>query len=294
MGFTLKGKAAVVDPATYSPRYLLHRHLCNESKLRPYGEVHASDLMGQEDFCPREHALGLEYGVHRGATRIYTSEQVTFDYGKAVEDLVRGWFADIGRAYGDWKCLACNQLHRFCRRPVKCKKCGARGFKYEEVAFLSPEGVIMRPDLYIDFGKPKLTMVEIKSIDKEKIKSLYAPLAEHRWRTNLYLRGIANSGGELAERIDTQKAFILYISKGGYGHQDDVVKTWKLKDGDYSPFKEFEVERNDEETDELMEYAAAVDEYKKTGKIPLGICPTSVVRRAKYCKMHDQCWGGDH
>lgn len=286
-------KKNVIHPRTYSPKYLLHEHLCRDEKARPYGDVHASDLMGYEDFCPREHALGVKYNVHRGVKRVYTSESVTYAYGYAVEDLVRKWFTEISRAHGNWRCKACNQLHSFRRRPIKCKSCGMKEFDYEEQLFVSPEGVLSRPDLYIDFGRPKLTILEIKSIDKEKFKTLYAPLAEHRWRTSLYMRCIEASGHPLAEKIDTKKAFVFYVTKGGYGFKDEELPKWKLNDGDHSPFKEFEIERDDAELDEALEMAQAVETFKQTGEVPLGICPTALVPRARFCKLREKCWGGD-
>lgn len=288
-----KIKRHVEDPATTSLKYHLHKHLCDKEPARPYGDVHASDLLNTPDFCPREHVLGMMAGKERRDRRVFTAEAVTFAYGYAVEDLVRNWYADIGRAWGDWACMACNRLHKFQRRPKKCKACGCKGLTYAEHKFLCPDsGIIARPDLFIDLGKPRLTMVEIKSMDKDRLKGLVAPLAEHRWRTNLYMRIIEESGDPISERIDVEKAYVLYVTKGGYGFKDEQVRRWKLSDGDFSPFKEFAVQRDDEDTEEQLEMARAVERYKRTGEVPLGICPTMFVKRAKYCTMCDECFSG--
>lgn len=293
MAFSLNlGKKDVVDPATVSPKYLLHKHLVYMEEARPYSRVHASDLMGRKDFCPREYALGMKYLNGRKAERRTTAEAVTFRYGYAVEDLVRGWYQQMDRAVGNWECQACSKLYEFRRCPAKCV-CGSKGFDYREITFKCQKtGVTCRPDLFLDFGRPRLTVLEIKSIDKEMIKKLVAPLAEHRWRTNAYLRIIENSDSPHREKIDCHDAFVLYTTKGGYGFKDEQIRRWKLLDGDFSPFREFPVVRDDSATEELMSMAAMVEVYKQTGEVPLGICPTSLTQRAKYCPQADRCFGG--
>lgn len=294
MAFQLNLKVKdVVDPATYSPKYLLHRHLVYEEEARPYARVHASDLMGRTDFCPREYALGLKYHNPRRSERRACAEAVTFAYGYSVEDLVRRWYREMDRAWGNWECLACQRLFEFQRCPNKCS-CGSKGFDYREITFRCQQtGVTCRPDLFLDFGRPRLTVLEIKSIDKEDIKKLVAPLAEHRFRTNGYMRIIENSDSPFKERIDCHDAYVLYTTKGGYGYKDEQIRRWKLLDGDFSPFREFEVKRDDAATDHHFALAAMVDEYKRTGKVPLGICPTSVCQRAKRCRQADRCFSGE-
>lgn len=279
-----------VDPASHSPKFLLHKHLVRMEKARPYSRVHASDLMGRKDFCPREYALGLKYLNPREDERIATCEAVTFEYGYAVEALVRKWYSQMDRAHGDWKCVACDKHFEFQRRPFKCS-CGSKAFDYQEITFRHVDsGVTCRPDLFLDFGRPKLTVLEIKSIDKEDIKKMVAPLAEHRWRTNLYMRIVDQSDSPYKDKIDTTDAFVLYVTKGGYGFKDEQVRKWKLLDGDFSPFKEFPVVRDDSQTEELLHRAAMVQDYKKTGKVPLGICPTMLCQRAKWCSQAKHCW----
>jgi hypothetical protein len=291
VGFELNIKTKEeIDPATYSPKFLLHRHLVREETARSYTKVHASDLMGRKEFCPREYALGLKYLNPRDDERIATAEAVTFEYGYAVESLVRKWFSQMDRAHGNWECLACSKTYEFQRRPFKCS-CGSKAFDYKEITFThGSSGVTCRPDLFLDFGRPKLTVLEIKSIDKEEIKKLAAPLAEHRWRTNLYMRIIDQSDSPHRDLIDTQDAFVLYVTKGGYGFKDEQLKKWKLNDSDFSPFREFPVVRDDSQTDELLARAAMVREYRKTGVMPLGVCPTMLCQRAKWCKQAKHCW----
>lgn len=295
MGFQIKGKAKKANPGAHSVRYLLHKHLVSERPPRPYHTVHASDLMsGQKnkDFCPREHALGMKFHNPKPHDDITTAMAVTFAYGYAVEDLIRGWFAEMDIAHGLWECPLCSHVTEFGRRPAKCPSCKASGalLSYKEVELVDPEsGVMARPDLFLDFGRPRLTTIEIKSMDKEAFKKLVGPLAEHRWRTNLYMR-IIEKDGNLADRIDLQEAVVLYVTKGGYGQKDEEIRKWKLLDGDFSPFKEFHVKRDDAATDKLVGLATSFQKFKKTGEYPQRICPTRMVPRAKYCRQHTECW----
>lgn len=293
MAFVIKAKPKFEsNPEDHSPRYLLHRHLRGTRKARSYSKVHASDLMSSKgEFCPREYALGMKYFNPRPDDKILTCEQVTFDYGYAVEDLVRTYFAEMGRAVGEWKCVQCNQLHSFQHRPAACTNCKGKVLEYEEVRVESvASGVSCGIDLLVDFGRPRLTVVEIKSMEATQFKKLLAPLAEHKFRTNLYMRCAQESEHPMKHRIDFQRSYIIYVVKGGYGHQDPEMKLWGLLDGDFSPFKEYPIERDDSLTQTLMERATMVEEFKKTGVLPLGICPTSICNRARFCQQVDHCF----
>lgn len=295
MAFKLVKKPKITDPGNHSARYLLHKHLVGDRPARPYDKIHASDLMSTRrgQFCAREHSLGMLHHNPRNDERIPTCQAVTFAYGYKVEDLVRAWFAEMDRAHGRWQCTICEKKTKFGLRPPKCPKCGAPGaaLEYFETTFRLPiSGVGCRPDLFIDIGQPKLKLVEIKSIDKEEIKKLHAPLAEHRFRTSLYLRAVQESGSKLAERINLQEAIVLYVTKGGYGWQDKELFRWKLRDDSWSPFRDFDVQRDDSLTDTLLAQAAQHETFKKTGELPERICPTQFVTRAKYCKQGRHCW----
>lgn len=278
-----------------SPRFLLHKHLCTYRKARSYNTVHASDLMGRTEFCPREYALGLKYHKARPDERITTADSVTYAYGHKVEDLIIEWFAQMDKAWGDWSCHTCGRDYKFQRRPGKCLGCGGKLFEYHEVRFVSAEsGASGSADLLVDMGQPKLSLIEIKSMDKESFKKLEAPLAEHRWRTNLYMRLVAESNHPMKDKVDLNVAYVLYLTKGGYGTKDPQIRKWGLLDGDWSPFKEFKVIRDDTATQPQSELAKMVKDYKQTGKLPLGICPSSLVPRAKFCTQCDSCFSPEN
>jgi hypothetical protein len=280
---------------TKSLKWMLHNHLSGYEDARPLSRVHASELTKPEGFCPRFYAL---HDVRKAKPKdrwLSTSEAVTFDMGRKLQDSIVHWFADMGKAIGHWKCQACGRVHEFCKRPDKCTNCFCKGFNPEEVRFLSAaNGASCGIDMLVNRDEPKLTPVEIKTMDKEQFKGLVAPLAEHRVRTSLYLRIIEESAHNWSNLVNMKKAIILYTTKGGYGCADPDPKKWGLSD-QFSPFKEFEVTRDDSKTDDYAMRAKVVKDFR-AGNIgmPCGICPTALVKRAVYCPMKGPCFSGEH
>lgn len=280
---------------TKSLKYMLHHHLSGYEPARPLSKVHASALTKPEGFCPRYYALHDVLSAKPKDEWLSTSERVTYDMGRDLQDRIVHHFADQGKAIGHWRCMACSKLHEFCKRPAKCVNCGCRGFRPEEVRFESAStGASCGIDMLLSNGEAKLQPVEIKTMDKEQFKGLVAPLAEHKLRTNLYLRIIAESEHNWSSLVNTQKAKVLYTSKGGFGCADPELKKWGLSD-QYSPFKEYEIIRSDNATEELALRAKTVKDFRD-GKIgmPCGICPTAMVKRAMYCTMKKACFSGEH
>ena len=278
-----------------SIKYLLHRHLSGYDPARPLTRVHASELTKEEGFCPRFYALAdvtKEKGKDRWLT---TSENVTFHMGRVLQDSVVNWFADMGKAICHWKCVACNHLHEFQTRPVKCDACGVKRFDPVEVRFQSAvTGASCGVDMLLGLGEAKLRPVELKTMDKDQFKTLLAPLAEHKLRTSLYLRLIEESEQPWSNMVSTEKATVFYISKGGYGCADPELKKWGLTE-QYSPFKEFTIGRDDKQTDDPSLRAKVVKDFRD-GKVgmPKGICPSAMSGRAKYCQFRTVCFSGDH
>lgn len=294
-------KAAMLNGHKNSLKWHLHNHLAGWTPQRSHKIVHASDLMKDgKDFCAREFVL-LDITKKKPKDEfLTTSLQVTFQIGRDLQTSVVNWFADMGLAVGDWKCMSCGAMHSFQKRPHKCETCGCKAFHPEEVRFMSSKtGVSCGVDLLVDLGQAKHKMVEIKTIDKEEFKKLVMPLAEHRWRTSLYPRIAAESDSPYKDRVNLKEAVVLYTSKGGFGTLDDVVKGWKadglLKDGDFSPFKEFQVARNDDATEAKCQEAKKVHLFRTgQGGIPKGICDTSFCKRAKNCPVMTDCFSGKY
>lgn len=257
--------------------------------------VHASSATkGEKTFCAREYALHL---IHPTITQksgfISTALRVTFDTGKDTQRrLNEEWIPD--RVIGNWRCRVCGATKEFCKRGVTC--CGSADYnswEYEEVRFTSEySGISGGVDLLVDMGNSLLTLVEVKTMEKDGFKTLAAPLAEHRVRTSLYLRLVAESNHPKKDTIDTSRGFVLYIIKG-FGVKDEEVALWRLHDSSITPFKEYLVLRDDSATDAMSDNARAYKLFKESGAtIPEGICPTAMCKRATSCAVAKQCFSG--
>lgn len=275
-------------------KYLLHKHLAGFQLKRSHKVIHVSALTKQPDFCPREYVLMDLIKPPTQREFVSTAERVTFDYGHAVQDLVVGWLAQQHRAVGHWRCVACSSLHEFRPRPQACLNCKVRVLEPEEVVFVSAvTGASCSVDCFVQIDHPKLRMVEIKSVKAEEWKPLAGPMAEHRVRASMYLRTIAESDMACRAQVDTERATILYVSKGGY-MKDETPQEWGLTDAPFSPFKEFVIDRDDSLTDRYADLALQVTQARNGGVMPAGICPTAVCKRAKQCSMVQVCFGGKY
>lgn len=276
---------------------ILHNRLRVDDPPRSFKNMHASEFTREDpELCPRQLALMTKTLKKSGPKTLSTSESVTFDIGRKLQDSVAHWFADMNATWGDWRCLGCNYMHEFTMRPKNCHECGAANFKPEEMRFKSKTaGLSCGLDLAVKLpGSSKLCPVEIKTIDKDQFKKLEMPLAEHRVRTTLYLRVIADDPSHpAAEMIDTTAARILYVSKGGYGCSQDWLKKSLLHDS-FSPFKEYMVPRNDDMVEPYWAKGRQFYDYLTNGCMPSGVCPSSMSKRATKCVVRKDCWGGKY
>ncbi len=290
-------KASELKPKQTAKTFL-HNHLSGFDPARSMKTVHASELTKADGFCPRAYALHDVTKIKPKDRWLSTSEAVTFQMGRDLERNVVSWFGDMGRAVCHWRCIVCGTTHLFQLRPAKCSKCGdlwTSRFEPKEVRLESAvTGASCGIDMLLALGGSKLVPYELKTIDKDEFKSLLAPLGEHRERTSLYLRIIAESDTPWAAQIDTSRAYILYVSKGGYGCLDSGLKSSGINEK-YSPFKEFEVIRNDALTEEYASAAKVVKDFRD-GKIgmPKGICSTALGKRAQNCPFKVPCFDGSY
>lgn len=132
-------------------------------------------------------------------------------------------------------------------------------------------------------------LTEVKTIVKEDFKELVAPLGEHRQRTNLYMRLVGESEDSRAGHINTTEASILYICKG-FGCKDDSIKEKGITDAPFSPFKEYTIRRDDSETDDIVELARQVMDFRNGGDMPPRQCSISSCAMAKGCPVQKECW----
>lgn len=285
----------------HSLKFLLHKHLAGYKPARSTTNIHASDLMKDGvAFCPRMYCL-LDIAKDKKPKDEFlsTSLRMTFEIGLSIEDAVVHWFADMGKAVGNWKCVYCGVVRFFCKRPIMCANCNCRMFTHDQIRFVSKtSGISCGVDMLVHLKGTKHTLVEIKTIDKEEFKKLVGPLAEHKWRTSLYPRIVDESDHLHKDKIDTTEAAVLYVSKGGFGCLDNDVRVWKTKgllaDADFSPFKEFFIARNDTATQEKVNLATKIKTYREGGPMPKGVCPTQFCDRASKCMVAPMCFSGKY
>ena len=279
-------------------RRLLHEHIRYTEFERDAGNFHASDVTREDPaWCARSAVLKKKTGYVGKPQYVQTSMAVTWEWGRMTETRVRDWFAAMGMLVGDWQCShkPCRQLHAWTKKPKVCA-CGGEAFDYRERRAISQEsGVSCGLDLLLDVGRPQLILGEVKSIDKEKFKELAGPKAEHRLRTRIYLKAIAESGDERLARINPHEGFVLYVSKGGFGVQTEEMHDWPFPDGKFSPFKSYWVKRADDEVEYLTDQVrAARDALLGNGPIPPRTCPTHLCQRAQQCGVMKTCFSSDN
>ena len=277
--------------------YHLHKHLARTDDYWRVDHLHASDVT-KSDFCPRYFALARLLNHTPKPRPSPTCEQVVFQQGRMHATMLISWLAEAGLAWGNWGCLACGRVVKHSRRPKACPvpKCQRKLFRYIEMRITSKAtGIGCGIDLYVALpDHDLLTVVELKSYDKEKFLGLKMPLAEHRVRTSLYLRCLAECEEEFVEGVELNEARILYISKGGYGAKTTVPnKEWGLRDRAWSPFKEFTIQRDDGMTEDYVSRALPVHQFYQDGVMPKGVCPHALASRAENCELRPRCFSGN-
>lgn len=281
---------------TPSIKFMIHKSLAGWEAGRDDGYVHASDLMRDQEFCPREWVLRHIHEIKPKGEFISTAMAITFNHGRDVEYNVRNkWLKN--HVVGNWVCDVCGAMHpTFGKYPKVACTCGHKRWIYSEFSFHSPySGVGGSIDAIVDVGATKHPILEIKSMDKDEFKALKAPKAEHKARTSLYMRLAEESGLNETECVDVKKAHILYVAKA-FGIKDDSLSEAGIKDAAFSPFKEFIIERDDSLTDTVINRARVVYLAKQdpTLGVPCGICSTGLEKRAQSCSALKPCWTGQH
>lgn len=256
---------------------------------RSHKVLHVSDLTnGEKQFCAREFALMDASGVRDRMRRLFPAMRIAFEVGKMYEDLVRNeWLVD--HAVGYWRCGVCNRMEdgpRFGKRPKhQCFACDFEMWRYQEVPFVHAESKASgSPDLLLDVGRDKHLVYELKTIDKDEFKALKMPYAEHRIRTQCYLRLIQQSS--LGSRIHTDSGRILYMCKG-FGAKSE-------KHGQISPFREFTIEADHAAADKYLADGVPLALWRDGGPMPVRLCANVLVPRSQQCKMHEQCWSNKY
>lgn len=281
MKFLSKAHSQALRPKT-SMAKLLAEGLRGAEPRRSLDEIHASDVT-KPDFCPKQVALLQITDKTLPGEWINASLRYTFDMGEKTADLIREkWLGE--HAKGNWECLKCHESHTMCSKPPAhggdCKHL----WKYRETAWKSEfSGITGSADVLVEMGGPKWKWCEMKIIAAGEWETIVAPLAEHRIRTSLYLRLVAESSSVWRDHVDTREAIVLYTSRGA-GRKHEELK-------EVLPFKEFVVQRDDKSTQDAWEKGKAVKVFREGGEMPKGICPTITSPRAQKCPVAKECFG---
>lgn len=273
--------------------YHLHKLLAGVDPHRSWETVHASDVT-RDAFCARAWALHDCLGTRPRGEFAGTATRMVWKQGRLLAQSVAKMACDLGLAVADWECAACAARFKFVAKPDRCARCKCTAFFYREVRVTSQvTGISCGLDLLVKLPNwAKYRVFELKTLDKEKFKTLAMPLAEVRARTLLYLRCVAESDHPQREQIDTQRAVVFYISKGGWGRQFPVSKEYGIRDQKFTPFIEYEVERNDPEVELYAVGGKAVHAWRRGGPMPKGTCPTAFNNVAQGCPVRGECFSG--
>lgn len=274
-------KSMVLKPKRITD--LLADSLGGFEKARSFKSLRASMLTDAHyQFCPREVAINLAASLLPADKWIEPAMRVAFQQGTSLHDLFRNqWMRD--RVVGQWECATCGYVLAFQKSPKFSCTCGSHRWQYREEEFTSQTyGFSGSIDSLVELGDERLTVVELKSIDKDEFTDLKAPKAEHRIRTILYLYLVRDSGRPEVERINTETAKILYICKG-YGKKD-------VPSGKVLPFKEYDVTYSSSAIDVYLKKALQVKQFREENVIPSGICTNSFSQRSKMCSCSKLCW----
>lgn len=253
---------------------------------RGYKHIHASAVT-KVNFCPRHVALLDLTQKKLKDEYIPTAMAATFDVGNATSDLIREhWLGPY--SIGNWECRSCGEKRTFCSKPGKgCKKLGRCNWRYEEIVFHSHYGVMGSIDMFVDLGSQKFMAVENKILKDEDFQEIVTPLAEHKQRTQLYLKLIADSYFPWKDKINLFEARVFYVSRA-YGRKNVNYNNEVL------PFREFVVERDDAKILPLLNNARQIKTFREEAKIPSGICMLPTDKYAKSCSTCVECFSGKY
>ena len=262
---------------------MIYRRIDGHNDHRMDGLIHASSATGEKRFCPRAFFLQTYLSVPPKEERVHPLLKLTFDQGKDKQwRLNNEYLRDV--MVGIWRCPSCGVETRIQKAP-KNQPCNCTAdYEYEEVTWRHQHTLLTgSTDMLIEVDPTsKLLMVEVKIIAPDEFKKLKMPLAEHTWRTQLYLHLIANSTRPEREWVNTDFAHVLYCCRS-YGAKIN---------GRMMAHREFRVTRDDEAIKNVMGSVWDASKAVEAKEAPQGICDSYECKRAQLCSVRDQCFSG--
>lgn len=243
---------------------------------RPTDVLHPSDMVSK-DWCLRASYHLLRGAEPRRFSHPLRTENV-FRTGHDIHEKWQGWLADAGVLYGDYKCVVCaSEGARVVSTSLgypehPCGACGYLLWKYDEMKMEIPQ---LRVSGHTDGGliwggidplfseQAPEQLLEIKSVGtgtlrvyepsllragclEEAFKNISRPFGGHNLQVQLYLEAQRVKFGDRAPT----SAIILYECKA---NQDT---------------KEFEIERNRDLIEEILDKAYEVVQSVEAGQEP--------------------------
>jgi hypothetical protein len=254
---------------------------------RDISVLHASDVT-KDSFCPRRWALYDIFKMTPPGSVVGTALRATYDLGNATAKvLIEQWGGNS--VVGHWYCRRCGGSKEMTSRPGNgCLKHHDCLWEYREVVFKSVQyGISGSLDVLFKLGAPKLFVTELKTYAADEFNKMVLPLSEHRIRTQLYLKIIADSDSPYKEMINLHEAKIVYVSRG-YG------KANPEHGGEVLPFREWTINRDDAalESEGILKKATQLKLWRDTGAMPKGICFSAGDKEAKKCQVCKHCFSG--
>lgn len=208
------------------------------------------------------------------------------NFGTSLHELYQKYLAMSGNLYGGWYCKRCKHKSAAGFSPEKCNCKEEPNQEYSEFHFMNSKYKVSgHPDGFLKIIKPKLTLIEIKTISpyyniKEGPQQVDKYVPEHKRQCNFYLHVMQDAStfiegvdkDLLLALLDVERYLLVYHDKG----KDDTI-TYP-----------FSADRELYERD--LARVALYHKCVKEGKEPPA---EPEMKKCKYCAHINKCNGVD-
>lgn len=210
-----------------------------ETRFKKVGFPRASRI---DHDCMRQLVLMAHNKITKVKEVLDFNSRMTFAWGNSLHSTIQNTelvFKDTTKR-GWWRCLACNKIVGFGKKPspeYKCKFCGARSeaLVYHEhyIEVKTPFYMTAHPDLTNEVTPKELLLCEIKSIAKDAFKKLEKPVGEHVLQGTSYLFTIDKNESKLVlppkYEVNTDEMHILYVTKEALRPDTKAYKIFRVR-----------------------------------------------------------------
>lgn len=279
MGLTSKFVKSQKPSLTEGLMHLLDKGVTlmneREQEKRDHTYFHISSI----GYCLKSTYLTAKHGKDQDMSFL---RKVNF--GSKLHELYQKYFACSGHIYGNWYCKRCNTITAAGFEPKECECKDRSKFEYSEFHFMNAKYKVSgHPDGFLKLHKPKLTLLEIKTISqfyqiKKGSYQVEKHVPEHKRQCNFYLHIMQDKSTLIkgADKdmflamLDTSKYCLLYHDKG----TDEPVA--------------YEFDADPKQYEEDLARVQLYHKCAKEGKEPPAEPST---KGCKYCSFVNQCNG---